>query len=217
MAIGFVKTGERPKAQPTTSSAEAGSLTPAERATLLQIARDSATAALERNKPIDPRSPKYQLTEAMQKKAGAFVTLKNRGELRGCIGYIEARGPLVDAVVDNAINASTQDYRFADRPVTAKEMPEITIEISVMSPLQRVNGPSEIVLGKHGVVLTRGMRRSVFLPQVATETGWTLEMFLSRLSAKAGLSPDAWKQDGTRFEVFTAEVFGEPERSHGSK
>jgi AmmeMemoRadiSam system protein A len=152
----------------------------------------------------------------MQRKAGAFVTLKNGEHLRGCIGYIVAKGSLVDAVVDNAINAATRDFRFADNPVTAKEMAKIRIEISVMSPLRPVKGPSEIVLGKHGVVLTRGMHRSVFLPQVATETKWDLDTFLSRLSLKAGLSADAWKQSGTQFEVFTAEVFGEPEQSNGA-
>ncbi len=216
MALAFVKSGDREKSPPATASAEEVTLSPTERATLLAIARDAATAALENKGRIDPRSPKYTLSEAMQRKAGAFVTLKNGEHLRGCIGYIVAKGSLVDAVVDNAINAATRDFRFADNPVTAKEMAKIRIEISVMSPLRPVKGPSEIVLGKHGVVLTRGVHRSVFLPQVATETKWDLETFLSRLSLKAGLSADAWKQSGTQFEVFTAEVFGEPEQSNGA-
>jgi len=219
MAIGFVKTSDKPKAQPDaeTSSGDMPPLTPTERAALLQIARDAATTALADKRRINPRLPKYNLTDRMQQKGAAFVTLKNHGRLRGCIGRFVAQGPLVDCVVDNAINAATRDYRFATNPVTAGEMKDITVEISILSPIRRIKGADQIVLGKHGVILSRGMKRSVYLPQVATETGWDLETFLSRLSRKAGLPPEAWKQQGTRLEVFTAEVFGEPEKSHASK
>ncbi len=217
VSIGFSRTGDRP--QPTASNAPAAdseTLSPKERSTLLQLARDAATAALEKKGRLDPRSSKYELTEAMQRQAGAFVTLRNRGELRGCIGSIEAQGSLVDSVVDNAINAATRDYRFAEKPVTTREMPDITVEISVLSPLQRIQSPQEIVLGKHGVILSRGMNRAVFLPQVATETGWNLEAFLSHLSQKAGISADAWQKPGTRFQVFTVEAFSD-EQTHKNR
>jgi AmmeMemoRadiSam system protein B/AmmeMemoRadiSam system protein A len=217
MAIAFVKTGKEPRVKADPPAQETSRLTPAERATLLTIARDAATAALSGKDRVNPRLPKYTLSENLQVKGAAFVTLRNHGQLRGCIGAIVATEPLVDCIVDNAINAATRDYRFADNPVRMAEMKDITIEISVMSPLKSIDDPKEIVLGTHGVILTRGMRRSVFLPQVATETGWNLETFLSRLSLKAGLPEDAWRRQGTQFEVFTAEVFGEPEKTDGKK
>ncbi|MBN1342712.1 MAG: AmmeMemoRadiSam system protein B [Phycisphaerae bacterium] len=215
VALAFVKTADKPKAPSADAASE--TFTPAEREVLLRIARDAATRALDGKPRLDPRLPKYALTKNMEQTAGAFVTLKNHGRLRGCIGTIVGRGPLVDCVVDNAVNAATRDYRFAGDPVKLPEMKDITVEISVMSPLKPIDDPKQIVLGKHGVILTRGLRRSVYLPQVATETGWDLETFLSRLSMKAGLPADAWRQPGTRLEVFTAEVFGEPEVSHASK
>ena len=174
-------------------------------------------AALTGKGRTNPGAAKYTLTDAMKAKGGAFVTLRNHGRLRGCIGTIIARGPLVDSVVENAVHAATRDWRFRANPVTAGEMKDITVEISVLSPPRLVDGPDKIELGKHGVILTRGTRRSVYLPQVATETGWDLETFLSHLSEKANLPADAWRRHGTRIEVFTAEVFGEPEADHAAK
>jgi len=182
---------------------------PSERQTLLRIARDALRLYLSERKRLDPRGGAYNLTKAMLEPGAAFVTLKRDGALRGCIGDIIARRPLIDCIVDNAINAATRDPRFAGNHVTLAELPKIHIEISVMSPLRQIDSPDQIVLGKHGVVLSRGWHRSVYLPQVATETGWSRSMFLSRLSLKAGLPADAWRQPGTKFEVFTAEVFGE--------
>ncbi len=218
VAIGFVKTGDKPKLMPSsTSSKDAQPLSPQERAVLLRLARDAAMRALAGQSQLNPRLPQYTLTDRLQARGAAFVTLKNHGRLRGCIGSLIAQGPLVDSVVSNAVNAATTDYRFRDNPVTAKEMKDVTIDISVLSPPRLIEDPKEIVLGKHGVILTRGRRRSVYLPQVATETGWDLETFLSRLSLKANLPADAWRRHGTRLEVFTAEVFGEPEKPHASK
>jgi AmmeMemoRadiSam system protein A len=146
--------------------------------------------------------------------SGVFVTINNRGakakkegKLRGCIGTMEASEPLVDAVVDAAVSAA-HDPRFPE--LDPSELSQVTLEVSVLSPMHTVSGPDDIVLGKHGVFLTKGGRRAVFLPQVATETKWDLATFLSNLSMKAGLSPDAWKS-GATFEVFTAQVFGEEE------
>ncbi|MDD5562618.1 MAG: AmmeMemoRadiSam system protein B [Thermoanaerobaculaceae bacterium] len=144
--------------------------------------------------------------------AGVFVTVNNRGakarargRLRGCIGTMEAREPLADAIVDAAVSAA-HDPRFP--ALAASELPEEAIEVSVLSPMHDVAGPDDIILGTHGVLLSKGGRQAVFLPQVATETGWDLPTFLSALAQKAGMAPDAWRS-GARFEVFTAQVFGE--------
>ncbi|MGE5235217.1 MAG: AmmeMemoRadiSam system protein B [Acidobacteriota bacterium] len=146
--------------------------------------------------------------------AGVFVTLHNtgaravrEGRLRGCIGVMEAREPLVDAVVHAATSAA-HDPRFP--ALQPDELSTISLEVSVLSPMTRVAGPEAIEMGVHGVVLGKGGRRAVFLPQVATETGWTRDVFLSQLAVKAGLPPDAWHH-GATFEVFTAQVFSEPE------
>ncbi len=210
VSIALTRPGQkRPPPRPSLATKPTARFTPAERKTLLKIARDALKLHLSERKRLDPRSGAYNLTNAMTADGAAFVTLKHEEQLRGCIGDIFARRPLIDCVVDNAISAATRDPRFVGNHVTAAELPEIHIEISVMSPLREVSSPDEIVLGRHGVVLSRDRQRSVYLPQVATQTNWSKPMFLSRLSAKAGLAPDAWRQADTKFEVFTAEVFAE--------
>lgn len=140
---------------------------------------------------------------------GAFVTIHKRGELRGCIGNILGQGPLYKTIRNMAIAAATEDPRFP--PVTADELKDIDIEISVLSKPRRIKDVSEIQMGVHGVIVGRGLfNRGVFLPQVATETGWSREEFLSNLCAhKAGLPPDAWKDPQTTMEIFTAQVFSQ--------
>ena len=144
--------------------------------------------------------------------AGAFVTLNNKGRkpkdpgrLRACMGVIEAQQPLEDAVVRAAVWAA-QDPRFPR--LAASELDEVEIEVSVLSPAHPVPGPDAIEVGTHGVILTKGGHRAVFLPQVATEQGWNRPTMLDHLARKAGLSAGAWR-DGASFEVFTAQVFGE--------
>lgn len=140
-------------------------------------------------------------------KRGVFVTLKKGEDLRGCIGYIQPVRPLCEAVREVAIQSATEDPRFP--PVTYDELNEINIEISVLTVPKRVN-PEDIVLGRDGVIVKRGYRQGVFLPQVADETGWSKEEFMSNLCLhKAGLPPDSWKQPGTEIYTFQAEVFGE--------
>lgn len=136
-----------------------------------------------------------------------FVTLHKHGQLRGCIGTLEAREPLAAAVRSAAVSAATQDPRFP--PVTAAEVPELEIEISVLSPLRRVESADEIEVGTHGVMVAAGMRRGVFLPQVATEQGWDCATMLDCLCLhKAGLPADAWRR-GAELWVFTTQVFSE--------
>jgi AmmeMemoRadiSam system protein B/AmmeMemoRadiSam system protein A len=171
---------------------------------LLKLARDTINLYLKNGERIpfktdDPR---------MKVKQGAFVTLRKQDNLRGCIGHIIPMEPLCDTVIDMAIASSTEDPRF--RRVTPDEMKDIDIEISVLSVPRRVKSAEEIEMGKHGVIVTRGMRKGVFLPQVATETGWDRVTFLQHLCAdKAGLSKDAWKDPDTILEVFTAQLFEE--------
>jgi AmmeMemoRadiSam system protein A len=175
---------------------------------LLAIARACVEAAVKREPP-----PKFTESEPeLLAKQGAFVTLKNRGELRGCIGHFIGDRPLYRMVADMALASATEDYRFLMNPITRVELPQLDIEISVLSPLERIQNPLDIELGKHGIYIRRGSRAGCFLPQVATETGWSKEEFLTHCCAgKAGLAPDAWKDPKTEVLVFTAEVFGEKE------
>jgi len=144
-----------------------------------------------------------------REKRGAFVTLHDKnGQLRGCIGLIEGFQPLANTIREMSLASAFEDPRFS--PLSAEELPDVKIEISVLTPLKRVKDASEIKLGEYGVVVKRAGRSGVFLPQVATETGWTREEFLSHLCAgKAGLEPDAWKNPGTELYVFSAQVFRE--------
>jgi AmmeMemoRadiSam system protein A len=139
---------------------------------------------------------------------GAFVTLNEHGELRGCIGHMAEDRPLAQVVGAMALAAALEDPRFS--PVAAREVPGLEIEISVLTPMQRVAGPEAIVLGRDGVVLRKDGRSAVFLPQVAGEQGWDRPTMLQHLAAKAGLDTDAW-QSGAEFLTFQAIVFRESE------
>lgn len=141
-------------------------------------------------------------------KAGAFVTLSCGGQLRGCIGELEAKRSLWEIVKKVAIEAATGDPRFP--PVTIEELPQIKIEISVLSPLKSISSWKKIKLGKQGVLIEKDDHCGTFLPQVATETGWDLEALLRVLcTQKCGLSPDAYKDPKTKVYVYEAQVFRE--------
>ncbi len=137
---------------------------------------------------------------------GAFVTLRRDGELRGCIGYIEAVCPLWETVETCAESAALRDFRFS--PVRPEELSSLHIEISVLSPLESIDDPERIQVGQHGIVMSSGGRRGLLLPQVATEYRWDREQFLQHTCQKAGLPADAWKH-GAKIEIFSADVFGE--------
>ena len=153
--------------------------------------------------------PKYEDKDpVLSGQCGAFVTIHNKGNLRGCIGMIEGHQPLYETVIEMAIEASRNDPRFD--PVEPEEINDIDIEISVLTPKRRVKSIDEIELGKHGVIVKKGTAGGVYLPQVATETGWTKDQFMASLcSGKAGLPPDAYMDPKTEIYVFEAEVFGE--------
>ena len=170
----------------------------------LEIARQTLQKYLTERK-IPEITPE---NKALFNPLGCFVTLRKNGQLRGCIGEFEPKDPLYKVIQRTAIEATTNDPRFL--PVTAKELPEIKIEISVMTPKKKIDNWQEIELGKHGVVIQKGFRAGTFLPQVASETGWNLEEFLSHLCAeKAGLPSDCYKDSSTNLYIFEAQIFKE--------
>ena len=172
---------------------------------LLRIARASVEAAAE-GRPT-PEAPPENVPE-LEQSLGAFVTLHERGRLRGCIGAFVADGPVWQVVAEMARSAALNDPRF--RPLTAEELPDIDIEISVLSPLERTDDPLSLELGVHGIYVKRGFQSGTYLPQVATEHGMSKEEFLSSCCAhKAGLEPDGWKDPDTEVCLYTAQVFGE--------
>ncbi|MEA3459713.1 MAG: AmmeMemoRadiSam system protein A, partial [Chloroflexota bacterium] len=183
------------------SPSELAPLNPDERERLLDIARRTITQFLETD-----TVPTLTITEpGLLQQRGAFVTLKKHGQLRGCIGRLIADGPLYLTVQKMAIEAAVADPRFP--PVTPDELPDIEIEISVLSPLEPVKDVSQIEVGKHGLLIVKGRNQGVLLPQVATEQGWDREEFLRGVCRKAELAEDAWKE--VDLYIFTAEVFGE--------
>ncbi|MCX5713054.1 MAG: AmmeMemoRadiSam system protein A [Candidatus Omnitrophica bacterium] len=170
------------------------------------IARNSIETYLRSGKKLGMN----ESDPVLSKELGCFVTLHEKGELRGCIGNMTGRQPLYLAVRDMAIESATGDPRFAQ--VSLSELKDIDIEISVLSPLEKVKSIDDIQMLKHGVLVKCGYNSGVFLPQVAQETGWSKEEFLSQLcSQKAGLKADAWKDKNTELYVFTAEIFSEKE------
>ena len=176
------------------------------RQTLLGVARRTVEAAVR-----GQRAPDFDVDHPeIQGHQGAFVTLKTHGNLRGCIGLFEVDRPLWRVVREMTVAAATRDFRFLNTPLTARDLPDLDIEISVLSPLRPSRDPSsEIELGTHGIYIKSGLRSGCFLPQVATETGWNTEQFLAHCCAgKAGLRPDAWKDPSTEVLIFTAEIIG---------
>ena len=177
----------------------------AQKEILLKTARDTVAAVITKKPMPRPESHDPRLNA----KCGCFVTLKNRGQLRGCIGQFTSEVPLIELVVEMARASATGDPRFFAEPITPGELRQLDIEISVLSPLQRTDDPLSLRLGTDGIYIKSGRTSGCFLPQVATETGWSKEDFLSYCCAhKAGLAADAWKDPDTEVYLFTAEVFG---------
>ncbi len=138
---------------------------------------------------------------------GAFVTLRKNGDLRGCIGYLEPVAPLYRQIFMLARDAAFNDIRF--NPLTKDELTSCKIEISILTPPVFILSLEDFILSKHGIVMEKGGRRAIFLPQVAEETGWSKSELLSALSRKAGLFSDAWKAPDASFKVFEVESFEE--------
>ena len=173
---------------------------------LLKIARNAVEAAINRRPMPKPQSQDAELNA----HCGCFVTLKNKDELRGCIGQFVSDVPLIQLVSEMAVASATGDPRFFADRITSKEVDNLDIEISVLSPLKKTADPLSLQLGVDGIYIKNGYASGCFLPQVATETGWSKEEFLSYCCAhKAGLKPDAWKDKGTEVYLFTAEIIEE--------
>lgn len=191
------------------SAIEACSLTAAARTRLLEIARRAIAARL-RGEPL----PTEPVDDELRRLSGAFVTLRRRedGDLRGCIGYVEARYPLAEAVQRAATSAATEDYRF--EPVGLQELDELCLDISVLEPPAPIR-PEEVRIGTHGLIVERGRRRGLLLPQVPVEQGWDVTTFLDHTCLKAGLAPGSWRDPETRLLGFAATVFGEEEGEAG--
>ncbi len=201
-AIAVSQDGDKTRTKTATSASF--NLTANERNTLLSLARKTLQACVRGEKPSKPEFD--TLSETLRIPCGAFVTLHLNGNLRGCIGTLETNQPLFETIKDMTVSAALHDYRFL--PVGIEEIPRIDIELSVLSPLKTIEDPSEIVLSKHGILIEKGNRRGVFLPQVATETGWDLEEFLGHCARdKAGIEWDGWKT--ATIKIFTCTVFGE--------
>jgi AmmeMemoRadiSam system protein B/AmmeMemoRadiSam system protein A len=194
-------------------------LTDEEKRTLLRLARLSLEASVRKGR-FDPDGIlSIPTTPSLERKAGAFVTLKCKSgsdgtctgkgdELRGCIGTLEPSSSVYEVVSRRAASAALEDTRFP-HTVTVEELPFITVEVSVLTPPQPVKSADEIVIGRHGIILSVGWNRATFLPQVAPEQGWDRETTLRHLAQKAGLPPDAWKK--AEYQVYEAIVFSEGE------
>ena len=187
------------------SAAESYTLSAQERAELLAIAHEAVRMAVKEHKRYVPPEPR---SAALLEERGAFVTLKKRGELRGCIGHTVPQQPLYLTVRDVAVYAALQDPRFP--AVTAEEFNDLEFEISVLSPFRKVRDPREVRVGEHGLLVRRGNKEGLLLPQVPVEQKWDRHTFLEQCCHKAGLNADAWKDRETDLFVFTALVFGDP-------
>jgi AmmeMemoRadiSam system protein B/AmmeMemoRadiSam system protein A len=177
-----------------------------EKSELLKLSRKVLETYIRTGKKLSFSETGAKMSEVFKNKAGAFVTLEKKGELRGCIGEILPQKEIFQVVIDKTIDSAVNDPRFS--AVKAGELGDIEIEISILTPPKSVASWKEIVIGKHGMLLHKNGRGAVFLPQVAPEQGWDLATTLTHLAMKAGLAPDAWKE-GADFEVFEALVFNE--------
>ncbi|NIQ96846.1 MAG: AmmeMemoRadiSam system protein A [Desulfuromonadales bacterium] len=174
-----------------------------EKAVLLQIARTAIeTYVREGEQYNEPREEKN-----LNVRSGCFVTIKKDGELRGCIGNFQSELPLFKEVAEMAVASATKDPRFYS--FKEGDLEDFALEISVLSPLHKIEEIEEIEIEKHGIYLEKGYYRGVLLPQVAVEYGWDRETFLKQTCIKAGLPTDAWQSDDAEIYVFSAQVFTE--------
>ena len=198
-----VKVEEEEKEEAPPLPSNGNGLTLEEKRQLMEIAIASVQSAVKGGK-----APGFiPVSSTLKQNRGAFVTLKIDGRLRGCIGYIIPVMPLYMTVAEVAESAALKDPRFP--PVSVDELPLLEYEISALSPIEVIEDPNEIVVGRDGIIIKMGRNQGLLLPQVATEYGWNREQFLQHTCRKAGLPPEAWKEPGVEISVFSAEVFGE--------
>ncbi|MCX7857973.1 MAG: AmmeMemoRadiSam system protein A [Deltaproteobacteria bacterium] len=169
-----------------------------------RILKEIARSAIEK-KLFKKEKTEITVPASLKEKRGAFVTIKKKGELRGCIGYIKGFFPLDKTVEDVAIEAAFHDPRFP--PLSKDEWNDVEIEISVLSPMKKIKNIEEIEVGKHGLYIEMWGNSGLLLPQVAVEYGWDRIEFLEHTCIKAGLPKDAWKSKDANIYIFSAEVF----------
>ncbi|MGM0576794.1 MAG: AmmeMemoRadiSam system protein A [Myxococcota bacterium] len=187
----------------TTSPGATEPLGPASRRRLLELARRAVEERLEKGRSLRTHAGE---DPALDESRGAFVTFHVDGHLRGCIGSLHGHGPLRHTVAEMAVAAATDDPRFP--PMTLDEVERADIEISALTPFQEI-APEDVEVGRHGLLVQRGRLRGVLLPQVPVDQGWDRETFLAQTCRKAGLPPDAWRDERTHLYAFSADVFGE--------
>ncbi len=175
---------------------------------LLQVARQHIFTCLRGGEP-----PEYNITSGAlcEKGMGAFVSLHIGKELRGCIGSFGSPTPLYETISDMAVAAATTDPRF--EPLTPSELMATVIEISVLTPMKKIDDVSEIEVGRHGLYIVKEAQKGVLLPQVAIEHGWGREQFLDHTCIKAGMEPGDWKADGAEIYTFKADIIKEHRKS----
>ncbi|HOP28341.1 MAG TPA: AmmeMemoRadiSam system protein A [Spirochaetota bacterium] len=174
--------------------------------TLLRLARKTIADRLN----AECENNNFDFSDAVyNEKCGAFVTLHIKGNLRGCIGYIEGVKPVPDTIREMALSSAFRDPRFS--PLTAAEFKSIDIEISILSPIVKVENIDDIVVGRDGLIISKGFNRGLLLPQVPVEQKWDRDTFLTHTCFKAGLPGDTWKKPGVEIEKFSAQVFSEKE------
>ena len=183
-------------------------LSESEQETLLKIARDTLEG-VTKNKNYRPEVSNYEITENLKQKARVFVTLKRDDNLRGCIGHLESRMPIYQAVIANTYNAALRDPRFLS--VKPDEVSELNIEISVNSPPRLVKDLEDIEVGKHGLIMEKKPKKGILLPQVPVEQGWNRRQFLSGICRKARLPDGSWKDPEVKLYRYSSQVFGEKE------
>ncbi|RJP60570.1 MAG: AmmeMemoRadiSam system protein A [Deltaproteobacteria bacterium] len=180
-------------------------LTQEEKRTLLNIAKTTIESRIK-----NQNLPKFDISsDTLREKRGAFVTLHKHGSLRGCIGNIHGNKPLYLTIEEMAIASAFNDPRF--KPVTEGEFKDLDIEISVLTPLRKIDNVEDIQVGKHGIYIEKGYYSGLLLPQVATGYRWDRTTFLEQTCNKAGLPKGAWKDKDTRIYIFSADIFSEGE------
>lgn len=177
-------------------------LSTTEKKLLLKIARESIIHYVQKG-----NKPKFEISnESLLTAQGCFVTIKQKGKLRGCLGQFTSDKPLCQLVQEMAIAAATRDPRFY--PMRNEDLQNFDLEISILSPLQKIDSIEEIQVGVHGLYIEKNFCRGVLLPQVAIEYGWDRNTFLEQTCLKAGLDKEAWK-DQADIHIFSAQIFGE--------
>ena len=178
-------------------------LSKSEASVLLKIARHAITQQIMN----DAYNPEPREEKSLNMHSGCFVTIKQKGHLRGCIGNFQSQQPLFKEVATMAVAAASQDPRFP--PMNKNDLDNFNLEITILSPLEKIDNTDQIEVGTHGIYIIKGFNRGVLLPQVATEYGWDKETFLRQTCVKAGLPENSWQQPDAEIYIFSGQIIHE--------